>query len=102
MTGLVTADQRLRDLLALRAQVDREIAATKERLDVDRPRVRRSRHVQPPCGTPEGYQWHRYNQPDQWPLPKSDPCGCRAAHAADQRVRDQLRRITERRERWAA
>ncbi|HEY9354493.1 MAG TPA: hypothetical protein VIP28_14620 [Nocardioides sp.] len=46
----------------------------------------------PACGTIEGYNWHRRqaakNPTDQpWPLPKADPCGCRAARAEYTRQR---------------
>lgn len=34
----------------------------------------------PHCGSERGYQWHRYHDRDNWPLPDEDPCGCRAAH----------------------
>lgn len=34
----------------------------------------------PDCGTEWGYRWHRRHDPDNWPLPPDDPCGCRAAH----------------------
>ncbi len=37
--------------------------------------------------TERGYQWHRHNDPDNWPLPADDPCGCRAAHAASEKFR---------------
>lgn len=48
------------------------------------------------CGTERGYQWHRYHQREHnWPLPKSDPCGCRAAHAAWNWFRDRMSREQE-------
>lgn len=54
-------------------------------------------HSEPPtfCGTERGYQWHRYHDADNWPLPKGDPCGCRAAHAAWNWFREQMRRDGE-------
>lgn len=81
--------QRLRQLRALQMQVANEIMLTEARIDAadTRDRKRRSRYTKPPCGTDSGYQWHRYNEPDKWPLPADDPCGCRAAHSAKQRVR---------------
>lgn len=36
-------------------------------------------------GTERGYQQHRSN--GDWPIPKDDPCGCRAAHAAHEKAR---------------
>jgi hypothetical protein len=44
------------------------------------------------CGTERGYQWHRYNDRDNWPLPADDPCGCRAAHAAQSWFQSQIKR----------
>lgn len=40
----------------------------------------------PYCGTERGYQWHRYHQPNNWPLPEHDPCGCRQAHRSHART----------------
>lgn len=44
-------------------------------------------HPKPECGTIAGYDWHRRQArknpgpANPWPLPKADPCGCRAARA---------------------
>jgi hypothetical protein len=64
-----------RELIALRARIDEEIEAARADMEATR------RGVRPLCGTEKGYQWHRHDA-DNWPLPKDDPCGCRAAHAA--------------------
>ena len=81
---------RLRKLKALRAQVNSEISKVETDLGIRR---HRSKYDEPPsCGTNAGYYRHRYlakkdpeNNP--WPLPKDDPCGCRAAHGANWRRR---------------
>lgn len=78
--------RRLADLRALAVQVDEEIVLTVDRLE-RMTRVYTPRGQQPPCGTEEGYQWHRYHDRDAWPLPVADPCGCRAAHNQRTRVR---------------
>lgn len=72
---------RLADLRSRRADlrqrvgfIDEQIALTLDELDQTR------RGAKPPCGTEKGYQWHRYHDRDNWPLPADDPCGCRAAH----------------------
>lgn len=76
---------RLNHLITLRAKVEAEIAAERARLGIPTPppaAARAPRGWRPPCGTEQGYQWHRHHERDQWPLPADDPCGCRAAHAA--------------------
>lgn len=81
--------QRLRDLAALQRRVADEIEQTQAALArhaADR-RHYRPRNVKPACGTESAYHWHRYHEPDNWPLPKNDPCGCRAAHAEVVRIR---------------
>lgn len=83
---------RLRKLKELQRQVSVEIRTMETDLGVRR---RRSRYDPPSCGTPEGYQWHRYQakkDPDSstWPLPADDPCGCRAAHSKQRRLRESL------------
>lgn len=74
---------RLRDLTLLQRKVAAEVNETRERLLLadTLTGIYRRRLVQPPCDTEAGYQWHRYHDRDQWPLPADDPCGCRAAHA---------------------
>ena len=73
--------QRLRKLETLRSKVDLEIEAA--RTDLRALRQNRSKNdPRPACATEAGYQWHRYHERDNWPLPKDDPCGCRAAHRA--------------------
>lgn len=85
--------RRLTELRKLETRVRYEITATEAELDElmvaarERSRRRRSRFVRPECGTEEGYQWHRYHDRGNWPLPVGDPCGCRAAHAKRDRVR---------------
>lgn len=107
MTVLSLADprvaklrKRMRELKALRTRVADEILlidAELARIDGTN-RRRRSRHIKPSCATDEGYHWHRYNEPDNWPLPKNDPCGCRAAHSAHERVKAAERRLRKARE----
>lgn len=51
-----------------------------------------SSYAKPECGTVEGYNWHRRQSVKNpgahpWPLPKADPCGCRAAQAANSKRR---------------
>lgn len=86
--------KRLRELKVLRAKVANEIAAVELRLIAaeNATRQRRSRFAKPPCGTDTGYQWHRYNEPENWPLPPEDPCGCRAGHRHARRVKDAEKR----------
>jgi ribosomal protein S12 methylthiotransferase accessory factor YcaO len=92
--------QRVRKLTRLRRQIDAELAdlnaqiAAIEALDelaqAKASREKYKRGSRKPCGTEEGYQWHRHWERDtNWPLPKEDPCGCRAAH----RERERQRRI---------
>lgn len=48
------------------------------------------------CSTERGYQRHRYEARkgrESWPLPPDDPCGCRAAHAAHEALRKQMREV---------
>jgi hypothetical protein len=78
------AIRRLQKLYALRGRVNEEIAALEA---ASRALVKPSEPPPGPpeptfCGTERGYQWHRYNDRDNWPLPLDDPCGCRAAHRA--------------------
>lgn len=66
--------------------------------EASKPRLR-GRFVaapKPPCNTETAYQWHRNNEPDNWPLPTDDPCGCRAAHRAHEAFRAEMRRRTRR------
>lgn len=93
--------QRLLKLKALRSQVAAEIRAVESDLGIRR---HRSKYAPPSCGTASGYQWHRYQwqkdpENNQWPLPPDDPCGCRAAHANQKRLR---RRDTKTRPRKVA
>lgn len=85
---------RLRKLEQLRAKTTSEINDITDRL-ADLGGTPRRRFRRPPCGTPAGYQWHRYHEPDRWPLPKDDPCGCRAAHNQQRRIKDQINRTQE-------
>lgn len=53
---------------------------------------RNNSYTKPPCGTVDGYAWHRRQarknpESNPWPLPKEDTCGCRAAIAAQSRRR---------------
>jgi hypothetical protein len=91
--------QRLRDLTALQARVDAEVAAVRAALlkHGDEQRARRSRYQRPECATESGYQWHRHQarkgiEGAVWPLPQDDPCGCRAAHRAASREATRERR----------
>lgn len=89
---------RLRALEALRRRVDAEIRGIQHSLD-GFARQRRPKTIAPECGTESAYQWHRYHQRDNWPLPADDPCGCRAAHRDHTRTREQDRRLLDRVER---
>lgn len=96
--------KRQRDLKGLRSRIADElltIEAELARIDGSS-RMRRSRHIRPACGTDEGYFWHRYHDRDNWPLPKEDPCGCRAAHRQYERIRTAERRLAKEREQRAA
>jgi hypothetical protein len=77
---------RLRKLLGLRSQVDAEIAALRVELFGPEREPYGPRPEKPACGTEAGYHWHRHQYRKhglgKWPLPKSDPCGCKAAHRA--------------------
>lgn len=102
----MTRQDRMARLKALRVRLDAEIAAL-ERETPPRRRVNRSRHEPvPECGTERKYQWHRYHEPESWPLPAGDPCGCAAAHSAhvwaQQQARDAEQRAARRRERVPA
>lgn len=98
---------RIADLRTLEGRINIELQQA--RLDLNAylaerraPQIRRSRYVRPPCGTEAGYQWHRHNEPDRWPLPVEDPCGCRTAHRAHGRAKyPESKRARERRERAA-
>lgn len=94
---VLTLRARLRQLRDLQRRVAHEIDVVTDQLAIhtDGRRIYRSRHRKPPCGTEAGYQWHRYNEPDNWPLPKDDPCGCRAGHARRRRIAEQIVRYTE-------
>lgn len=76
---------RLRDLLALQARVSNEVWATRDL--IARHQGRNKTVAKPPCGTEQSYQWHRYHEPEHWPLPADDPCGCRLAHTEWNRLR---------------
>jgi hypothetical protein len=90
--------KRLRDLAALQARVDAEVASIRAALlKAGDERTRRSRFQRPACATESGYQWHRHQarkgaEGAVWPLPEDDPCGCRAAHRAASRERTRERR----------
>lgn len=87
---------RIADLRSLQQRIADEIeVAAAELREVTRPpdRKYRRRGIRPDCGTETGYQWHRYHEAHAWPLPTDDPCGCRAAHAEHQRIRDAIKRV---------
>lgn len=104
--NVLTHQQRLSKLQELQRRIDDEIQAirTAQRragaqrasaeLDVQRERARgKHRRGQTfECGTEQGYQQHRARYRDHgtgvWPLPADDPCGCKAAHAEHQRLRE--------------
>ena len=79
------AIRRLSKLAELRRRIDEEMVILSEYV-ISTPK----RGERPPCGTERGYQWHRYHDADNWPLPKDDPCECRAAHAAFERARTRV------------
>lgn len=55
-----TLDQRLSELLRLRAAVASEIRRTRVAISATTlGRDRTPKGQQPPCGTERGYQWHR-------------------------------------------
>lgn len=84
MTRARTPEERLVELRRLVRRVEREIEDVERQIARrGRGRVqRRSRYAAvPDCGTEAKYHWHRANEPDNWPLPVEDPCGCRAAHS---------------------
>lgn len=93
---------RLRKLGHLQSAVANEIQAIRIELAVKPrptskgPRIRRPKNARPPCGTDSGYQWHRYHDPENWPLPAEDPCGCKAAHSLRLRLREAERRAQKR------
>lgn len=79
-------EDRLDALVALQLKVDQEIARVRSAIRDSKPgQIRRSRHIRPPCGTEQGYQWHRTRKQD------ADDA-CKAAHAAHQRVAAHERR----------
>lgn len=71
-------EERLAALLRLRERVDEEIvrlqAAARRKV-----RSRRSRHEKPPCGTEQGYQWHRSRD-------QAADDACKLAHRLHNRV----------------
>lgn len=71
---------RLVWLRAAKKDLEEQIALVLDELE-DTKRGRK-----PSCGTEKGYQWHRYHDRDNWPLPAGDPCGCKAAHRAHARA----------------
>lgn len=79
---------RLRELLALQARVSNEVRHTRDLIGLRQ--ERRRTVAKPPCGSEQSYQWHRYHERDQWPLPADDPCGCRQAHAEWNRLREAI------------
>lgn len=88
--------KRVDDLASLQQRVaDELVAARNELREARRPpqRKTRTRGRRPDCGTERGYQWHRYHEARAWPLPADDPCGCRAAHAEHQRIKDAIKRV---------
>lgn len=91
-TGITTpltldeATDKLAQLRVLRAKVDAEIEAVAKVIAVaERPKItRRSRYVEPECGTESGYQRHRY---------KGERCpACVRGHAEHQRDAEAARK----------
>lgn len=74
------AREKLARLQALSKQVDAEIKALAKTIALsERPRLtRRSRYVEPECGTESGYQHHRYKGETKCPA-------CIRGHAEHQR-----------------
>lgn len=98
----VRIKRRIRALSALRKRADDEIVVLRHQLAllgdvVTDVRAGRDEGTasRPRCGTDAGYCWHRYHEPENWPLPPDDPCGCRAAHTARMRVKEAARRLRE-------
>lgn len=80
MSGIQTSEQRMGELLKLRDKIDAELC----RLIPAQPGIRRSRKVDPPCGTETGYQRHRY---------RGEKCDdCKRAHADHERAAAIVRR----------
>lgn len=76
---------RVQELIALRRQIDSEIARVAAVAKVKAPERRTPRGQRPPCGTDRGYYWHRNHDEDQ--------CApCRRAHADAETVRKIARR----------
>lgn len=80
-------DERLARLHSLRARINDEITALEDKIR-RREHHRRPNGTKPPCGTEDGYQWHRRRHE-----PRDDEC--LAAHAAYERVRGAKQRIRE-------
>lgn len=89
MNALTTeqAKEKLAALKTLRVKVDREIEALAKLIAADeRPKVRRrSRHIEPECGTESGYQRHRYKGEAKCPA-------CLRGHAAHVKDAEAARR----------
>lgn len=83
-----TLEDRLAALLDLQRRVDGEIIRVRSAIrdTTSKPRQRRSRHERPPCGTEQGYQWHRTRKQD------ADD-DCKSAHASHVRVTTLARRL---------
>jgi len=83
-----TLEQRLVELRDLRRRVNAEIRKVQGAIDDQRPRKRRNGE-KPPCGTEQGYHWHRR---------QGEPAdqGCRDAHASYERERAAQRRRSAR------
>lgn len=83
-----TLDQRLAELRTLRRRVDEEIRRIRSAI-ADQSRSRRRVGELPPCGTEQGYQWHRRHG-------EARDRDCLDAHAAYERERAAERRRSER------
>jgi hypothetical protein len=75
--SVLTLEQRLVELRDLRRRIDAEIRKVTGAIDDVRAQraERRSRHERPPCGTDQGYEWHRYREE------RVTCADCKAAHS---------------------
>jgi hypothetical protein len=84
--SVLTLEQRLVELRDLRRRIDAEIHKVTGAIDDQRPRRRRNGEPAP-CGTEQGYQWHRRSG-------VTKDRECLDAHAEYERRRKALRRAS--------
>lgn len=106
VAGLVMADrQRLADLRALRSRIQLEIdvlTGKREGEPLPANRKKRSRHVEPACGTETAYQRHIYRRRKYGETFDGDACGCTKAHAAHETTKRRQERLDKLRGQLAA